>query len=215
MGATSRSARHSRLRAILAPVTSGTFLEYEHDAGISLLMATWSWTSSISRSSSNSVSQLRARSTRPPPSAACCTFSTAHLRIVNVPRALARCQYDRIVTDNTVFPKYDVLGWYSTGADVLPSDTAIHDKARASTGNVDRAPKAHRADPFGAAIAARTTALCAISDRGVQRKPSVPSLRHRCLSDYEGPAHEGAQTTCGRYTTDGCSDKMHVGMQII
>jgi len=29
---------------------------------------------------------------------------------------------------NTVFPKYDVLGWYSTGADVLPSDTAIHDK---------------------------------------------------------------------------------------
>jgi hypothetical protein len=119
-----------------------------------------------------------------------------------------------IVTDNTVFPKYDVLGWYSTGADVLPSDTAIHDKARASTGNVDRAPKAHRADPFGAAIAARITALCAISDRGVQRKPSLPSLRHRCLSDYEGPAHEGAQTTCGRCTTDGCSDKMHVGMQI-
>ena len=36
-----------------------------------------------------------------------------------------------LVSDNTVFPKYDVLGWYSTGADVLPSDTAIHDKARA------------------------------------------------------------------------------------
>ena len=31
-----------------------------------------------------------------------------------------------VATDKKVFPKYDVLGWYSTGSDVQDSDMHIH-----------------------------------------------------------------------------------------
>jgi hypothetical protein len=30
------------------------------------------------------------------------------------------------LTDKKVFPKYDVLGWYSTGSDIQDSDILIH-----------------------------------------------------------------------------------------
>ena len=33
---------------------------------------------------------------------------------------------DLVATDKKVFPKYDVLGWYSTGSDVQDSDMHIH-----------------------------------------------------------------------------------------
>jgi len=44
----------------------------------------------------------------------------------NVRKSLTSTYVDLVVTDKKVFPKYDVLGWYSTGSDVQDSDMHIH-----------------------------------------------------------------------------------------